>query len=371
MSSREILEKLQNDARRLRIGQRLPTGDGELPWELIKRVQDDFCFLLSQPDVTMEQVAEAMGPGYSRGTLSRFKNMTSRQNSVGDLDRVTRGINQFMETIARRRQSAMPHGFVETDVARRILVVIAKTIDICSIGVITGDAGRGKSLTLQAAAAIHPGSILIRVLHSTRGPAGFIKHLADVLHLREARSSHRGQLRVIEKLRGSGRALLIDEAHQLKAETLELLRDIHDECGVPIILIGTMKISEAVSDGDLFFGQLTSRVSLRYDITEDLRGVGGDDPRPLHTVDEIRKLYESDKVRFTDEGRLLLTRIANLPGLGGLRLVTKIVQIAAPIAGGEPIDAKLILQIIRTSHGRTYAIGRVERAIEQSQLAVA
>lgn len=133
-----------------------------------------------------------------------------------------------------------------------------------------------------------------------------------------------------------------------------------------------MKINEAVTDNDLFFGQLSSRVAMRYDLTEDLRGgLGGGSPKPLHSVDEIRRLYETSKVRFTDEGRLLLTKIANIPGLGGLRLCTKLVEVARPLARGEAIDAALLLKIIRGMHGLAHAADRIERAIERSLIRVA
>ena len=45
------------------------------------------------------------------------------------------------------------------------------------------------------------------------------------------------------------------------------------------------------------------------------------------------QLYESDKVKFTDDGRLLLTKIDNLPGLGGLRLCAKIARVATASPG--------------------------------------
>ena len=123
--------------------------------------------------------------------------------------------------------------------------------------------------------------------------------------------------RLIEKLVGTGRPLIIDEAHQLSPTGLELVRDLHDETGCPVILAGTLNLNQSVDDGDVFFGQFSSRVALRYNVCEDLAARPGDGgPQPLHSMDEIRRLCESDKVRFTDdapESRLLLTKIANRP----------------------------------------------------------
>jgi hypothetical protein len=60
-----------------------------------------------------------------------------------------------------------------------MLVVISKAIELASIGVIYSDAGRGKSMTLRAAARIFPGSILLRIRHHTRSPAGLSLGLPD------------------------------------------------------------------------------------------------------------------------------------------------------------------------------------------------
>jgi hypothetical protein len=363
----EILDRIGEDARRLKVGQRLPQAD-PIPWEIIARVREDFDFMLGQPGLTMEMIGKALGPGYSRGSLSRFRNCTSREDYGPSIDKATRAINEFLELIARRRSSKLPSGFVETDVAKRMLVVIGKTIELASIGLIYADAGRGKSMTLKAASTIYPGSILVRVRQHSRTPTGIIKALAEATNIKAASvSGYRASSRLIDALSGSGRCLLIDEAHQLKHEALETIRDIHDETGCPIILAGTAALNEAVSDHAAFFGQMSSRIALRYNVSEDLASMGpGGGGRPLHSVDEIRELFERDRIRLTDDGRMLLTKIANLPGLGGLRLCAKLVQVAASASKGEPVTAELLLRVLRSMNDRGFAVHTVEQAIHAS-----
>jgi len=370
----DLLGRIAREARRLRVGQKLPPS-GPLTWEQVAAVRDDFNFMLDQPGVTLDMIAKAMGPGFSRGPLSRFRNLESPGESSLDVDRVARGVNAFMETLARRRETRRPEGWVPTRVAERMLLVIARTIELASIGLIYSDAGRGKSMTLAAASMIHPGSILLRVRQSTRRPLGLARALGGQLNLPLTDNLTTLQGRIVGALSGSGRALLVDEAHRLSPDALELLRDLHDECGVPIVLVGTVRIAEAVADHERFFGQFTSRIALRYDATADLRdaGTSGGDGggRPLHTVEEIRQLYERDKVRLTDEGRVLLTKIANLPGLGGLRLCGRIVQVAASAGPEGPIDAKLILEVVRAFQGEAFGVGVVQHALDASTARVA
>ena len=93
--------------------------------------------------------------------------------------------------------------------------------------------------------------------------------------------------------------------------------------------------------------------------------MGAHDPKPLHPTDEIRALFASDTVRFTQDGLVLLTKIANVPGLGGLRLCARLTQVAASASKGEPIDASLLARVIRTLHGPGHGVAHIERAVAQ------
>lgn len=369
--TREILDLIARDERRLRVGQKLPP-EGPIAWETIQRIREDLSFLLQQPGVTMPKICDALGEGYSSKLIGRFRNCSKRESFDGDIDATARAVNGFIELMARRSEAKLPDGYVETEVAKRILTVVDKTIALASIGVVFSDAGRGKSMTLQAAAAIHTGSVLLRVRRPTRSAAGLAKALADAIGIRGAQTSYQASSRFLEATRGTGRCIIIDEAHQLSHDALELVRDIHDEAGLPIILAGTIRLQEAVDDAGQFFGQMSSRIALRYNVVEDLQAGGGPGGKPLHSVDEIKALYESDKVRLTADGRALLTRIANLPGLGGLRMCGKLVQVASSAAGGELIDAKLLLRVIRSMSDRSFSEGTVEAAIQrEAQRAIA
>jgi len=93
MSMKEIIDRLSTEARRLRVGQKLPER-GAIPDELVMAVHADFVFMLEQPGVTIDLIAKAMGEGFSRGSLSRFKNITDPADYNGDVERVVRGEDQ-------------------------------------------------------------------------------------------------------------------------------------------------------------------------------------------------------------------------------------------------------------------------------------
>lgn len=243
--TREILDLIAQDERRLRVGQRLPS-DGPIPFDTIKLVREDLAYVLTQQGVTIPKLCAALGEPYTTKLITRFRHCSTRESFEGDIDEAARAINGFIELLARRSEAKLPNGFIETEVARRILVVVLKTIELASIGVIYAGAGRGKTMTLQAAAAIHKGSVLLRVRRQTRSSAGLAKALGEAIGLRHLQTSYIASSWFIETMRGTGRCVIIDEAHQLKHDALELVRDIHDEAGVPVILAGTIRLQEAV-----------------------------------------------------------------------------------------------------------------------------
>lgn len=367
MKPHEIFDKLTQDGRRLRVGHRLP--EGQLDSKVITAVRDDLRLVLDQEGVTLDKISAASG--ISPSHLHRFIKMETLVDFAGDAQATARRINTFLELVGRRKEAQLPEGFVRTDVARRMLTLIGKTIELCSIGIIQSDAGRGKTMTMQAARMIYPGSILIRVRRGSHSAGGLCRQMLLELSLKASKQIAYAEAKLIDHLRGTGRALLIDEAHGLSEPAFELLRDLHDECGVPIVLAGTLRLSELVAASDVFSGQFSSRVALRYDVTEDLRGGGGTDPKPVHSADEIRKLFESDKVRLTDDGRRYLTGLANLPGFGGLRLCAKLVQVTASIMHGKPLDAATLRGVLASMHGKDFALGQVETGLKASRLKIA
>lgn len=369
-SNSDILSKLAEEARRLHVARKLPADD-PLPWEWVSRVQEDFRRFLEETGMSQSQVVRKMGAGFSGPVISSFLAMKKDSDYIGDRDRIVRGINNFMEIHARRANAPRPAGWIETEVARRMLVLIGKTIELRAMGLIYSDAGRGKTMTLEAARGIYPGSVIVRILSGTRSPAGLAKLLAKQFKFSVHKSTFDIQMELIDQLKGTDRALMIDEAHQLNPKALEFLRDLHDACEIPIILVGTKKIDEATADTDQFFGQLTSRIALRYDVTEQLHSSNNHKPKPLHSAAEIEKMFKQDKVRLTADGIHTLTRIANLEGFGGLRLCKQVVFVAAEYAGDKAIDAGLILKVLRTMHGLVHGVTRITRAIDESKVAVA
>src|SRR3990172_789793 len=364
-TEQDILSQLAQSARRLRVARILP--DGKLPWEWIRRVHDDFVRFVEEHGLSLSEISRRMGAGFSLSVISQFYGLEAPDQYIGDVDRIARGLNGWMETYLQSLEVPRPAGWVDTAIARRMITVIKNAVEMRSVGLIYSDAGRGKTMTLKAASQIYPQGILVRVRRSTRTPTGLARQLAKALRIK-ARTTQDIEDRLIDTLAGSDRPIMIDEAHQLTMPALEFLRDLHDECEIPIILAGTHQIHEHCNDSTQFFGQFASRTALRYDITEPLRD--GGDTRPLHSIAEIRKIWQNDKVRLADDGAALLCKLANLLGFGGLRLCQQVIMVAAKLAEGSVIDAKVVLRVVRRLHGDNVSKS-VMQAVDHSAVQVA
>ena len=123
---------------------------------------------------------------------------------------------------------------------------------------------------------------------------------------------------MIDTLRDTQRLIILDEAQKLNGDALELLRDIHDCAGVPILLIATKDLLERIMRT---CGPDHGQQYSRFDIVQHLsqgRDVysGG---KALFTVDEIKALYEHVPIRLAKDAARYLQDVANQLGYGSLR----------------------------------------------------
>jgi hypothetical protein len=152
--------------------------------------------------------------------------------------------------------------FIQTTVARRLFEV-ARTCNIDEdIGVATTPAGHGKTYAVQEYHRMYPETILVE---ADQGYTAFA--LFSMLH--KLLCSHTGKEslhdmveNVIERLKNSGRLIIVDEAENLPTKALDLLRRVHDKAGVGILLVGLPRLEANLRGHRGEFAQLHSRVGI-------------------------------------------------------------------------------------------------------------
>jgi len=296
----------------------------------------------------------------SRDTLHRWSEVT------GDIDTLARKINGLIEQLIKRDESRMPTGFIRTLAAENMLALIQKTSQWVCMSLILADSGRGKTTVLEAALELVPGSVMIRATEKVRRVA-LLRSIARAYGVRPGPQAHIPYERIMDVTKGAGRLLMVDEAHRLDRSDLEVLRDLHDEAGMGIILAGTRDLAQTCF-GEAEMGQLSSRIALRLDLVE-LMAQGGDGGPPLHSVDEIMKMFYSQQARLSTDAAETLRRIAQVPGLGGLRLCRQLCTVARTAVeaqGLDVVDAKLIRSALVSLQDKA-AVGRVESAAKSQE----
>ena len=99
---------------------------------------------------------------------------------------------------------------------------------------------------------------------------------------------------------------------------IELLRDLHDIAGVPILLIATKDLHDRIlRTVGPDHGQIYSRIDIVHHLTQghDVQAGG----RALFTLEEIRKLYQEPPIRLSSDAARYLQGVANQLGYGSLR----------------------------------------------------
>lgn len=188
--------------------------------------------------------------GYSPSVLSQYLD----NKYPGDVAAVDKRAADWL----RRREQIRKGGLriIESDVTRSVwsaLETIRRTNDV---GLIHGPAGAGKTCGLLHYAQSNPTVLMITLDRWARNDAQ-IEGL--VLGQMDSRSwpgnTPRSQF-IAERLVGSGRLLIVDNAHKATASGIEWLFDMHDRTEIPIALCGNPEVLRHIERNDQRFSRI-------------------------------------------------------------------------------------------------------------------
>lgn len=333
--------------------------DNQLDDRLKKAIRETVKDHLKEYGVTFKDLARQVD--YSESVISEV--LRGIYNRADDTPILLK-LNLWIDDDERRRRRDRPLGFYPTSVFKSIhgLSVFVKgnarmagsrkraavESESARIAIGWGPGGCGKSLGAQALAAEDALSILIRLQTGSFNAAGVARLINDAAGWRGG-SGGVSQVRfVIDKLRDSGRLLIVDEGHRLQFSGCEYLRDLADVCGIPILILATREFFDKVTrvrtaSGSFNYAQFTRRVGFVCDLVKGLDGDGGS-KRPIYSIDEIREIFRSDTVRITSDGCDYLQAIACTMTIGMLSEAHNIFDLAmrSAVRGSKVIDAAVL-----------------------------
>jgi len=222
--------------------------------------------LLKTKNYTVAYVAKAIN--VSNATLHLWLN----NNYKGNVKKIDEVVTRFLE-IEKLREGRIKLGFVKTTIVDDVFD-IAKTCHVENeIGVCCGDAGIGKTFAVKKYAIDNSDVILVEAdLGYT--PKVLFSELHKKLGFDGCGTIHWMFLDIIDRLKSSGRLIIIDEAEHLPYKSLELLRRIYDKAQVGILLVGMPRLIMNLKGEKRQYAQLYSRVGIAVrlnKLTEDDR----------------------------------------------------------------------------------------------------
>lgn len=184
--------------------------------------------------ITRRQAADAMGEAYQ--TFSAWLN--GQYN--GDNEKRAEKARRWLDSLARRDQErslvpAVP-GFVQTRTANRLFTVMEGAQFGPDMGLIAGNAGVGKTMAIRAYASQNNNVWVITATPKKTSPSAILDDLAEQLGV-QVRGS-RQERAVLRQLDGSCGLLIVDEAQHLGVPAIEMLRSIHDQAEIGVVLCG-------------------------------------------------------------------------------------------------------------------------------------
>ena len=263
-----FIEKKLDERRRRQAMDDKPSNSGPYaaPGEMLARCRVEVFQTRDHQTVrlveTHTMAAVARRIGYNEATVSRYLAGTYS----GDVDALESVFEEVIAADARRQVWRDFH--VPTHGVDATIETIGLIRESCVTGLITGAAGLGKTTACNRYAAQNKSAILFTLEEGYGDNWSVIRHLFDALAIRGWSRQSGGATRadcVKDRLRNSGRVIIVDNAQRVTLGGLKWLLDMKDATGTPVALIGNPEVLSKVSGKD----QLDSRIPLRRDIGDD------------------------------------------------------------------------------------------------------
>ncbi|OUI99552.1 AAA family ATPase [Acetobacter cibinongensis] len=212
--------------------------------------------------LSLKAAAQQADVGYS--TLSSWLN----GNYNGNHEQVESKINRWLESCrtSTHVRNAMPRepGFLETPSAQTWLSVFEYAQGGPDIGLITGNAGVGKTMSAEEYQKNTPNVWLMTADSSMRSPTAILRELTELLDANEKRGP-RMMAALIQRVRGTRGLIIVDEAQNLTTEAIDLLRTIFDRGRIGLVFMGNEPLKGRIEGmgRQSSHAQIFSRVGMR------------------------------------------------------------------------------------------------------------
>jgi DNA transposition AAA+ family ATPase len=258
--------------------------------------------------------------GYSGTVVSKYLSGVPE----GDVATLEAKIADVLKAAARRGLADVPP--FETTVTRIMTSVFELVRKTSDVALISGPAGIGKTVACRVYRQAHPTTLAVEVTRWRRDDAGLAALLWDEMETAGWTGQVSRAAFMAERLRGSDRLLIVDNAHRMAPAARAWLFDFHDATGCPVALVGNPEILQAIRGNDQQF----SRIGIHQVVGLDRK----------HAADYARQLVdalvpEPPKALYGQAAAVAAER-------GHLRALRKQLLLAADLAATPTFGGDLV-----------------------------
>lgn len=186
------------------------------------------------------------------------------------------------------------------------------------LGLVYGRPGLGKTTAMAWCVNQNEG-VYVRAVRCCT-PLSLLKDICHELDVTEPRSSRDALRAITDSLKENPRLFFIDEADYLmdRIDLVETVRDIHDESGVPVILIGMNDIAKKLKRYPQFESRVMEWVEFKECTFADARQIADDMCEGFRVADDLlTELLTAAKheIRRVVTGLYQLESVAKAKGL--------------------------------------------------------
>lgn len=217
----------------------------------------------------MNQSQLARGIGVSPASINMYLNgsYAEKGGKYGTIEPKIEAFLDIQESKARREE--LEFRFVETKTTRRISEVMRDAHEAGDTVVIYGQAGLGKTQAVKNYCEKNPAAILIEANPSFTALV-LMRKLAAAAKVSTVGSLNDLFESVSDRLRDSGRLIVVDEAENLPLRALEIIRRLHDDTGCGLVLSGMPRLVANLRGKHGELVQLYSRVSVALNLGDSM-----------------------------------------------------------------------------------------------------
>jgi len=269
---------------------------------------------IAHEKTSQSQVAK--GLDVSKTTVSLFLKGTY----TGNNEELSQKIEQYIRMgTARKAVIKVPEVNPSVTNTRNILRMTKIAHMNKDILLIHGPAGCGKTTALKHYAKSNNGVIIVEADVTIKTPRGILMLILSTMGEDTKGTTSVMMQRLISKLDGSDKLLIIDEAQHLGVEAFDAIRAINDKAHVGIVYAGNPEILRRMyGKQEEELDQLYSRIVYKCELKNS------------HTQEDISSIYKA--FRFNDECLQYLHKISRRKG--GLRTMVNQCRIAQNLASG-------------------------------------